>query len=63
MIQLLDHLPVTTIITVVVAIVGGVIAILHPDVLSFQDYAQSVGISGGGLGILGLARSAAGKGK
>jgi hypothetical protein len=60
--SVLDNLPVTTIITVVVTIVGGVIAVLHPETLSFSEYARDVGIAGGGLGVLGIARSQAGKG-
>jgi hypothetical protein len=62
MTALLDDLPVTTIITVIVALVGGVVAIANPTELSFLEYAGAVGISGGGLGVLGIARSAAGKG-
>lgn len=62
MTTLLDNLPVTTIITVIVALVGGVIAITNPTQLSFLEYAGAVGISGGGLGVLGIARSQAGKG-
>lgn len=62
MLDLLDSTPVTTILVLIVAIVGGVVAIIHPDVLSFQDYATAVGISAGGLGVLGIARSQAGKG-
>jgi hypothetical protein len=62
MIAILDKLPLASIVTVIVAIVGGVIAILNPDVLSFQAYATSVGVTGGGMGVLGLARANSGKG-
>jgi hypothetical protein len=60
--EVLDRLPVTTILTVLVAIVGGVIAVTNPDQLSFLEYAGAVGVSGGGLGVLGIARTQAGKG-
>jgi hypothetical protein len=62
MLNVLDNLPVATILALLVAIVGGVIAILHPDTLSFSGYCQDVGIAVGGLGVLGIARSQAGKG-
>ena len=62
MIEALDNLPVTSILVVIVAIVGGVIAILHPETLSFTGYAHDVGVSAAGLGVLGIARSQAGKG-
>lgn len=58
----LDSLPVATILTVLVAIVGGVIAVLHPETLSFSGYCQDVGIAAGGFGVLGIARSQSGKG-
>ncbi len=63
MIETLDNAPVTTLITVGIAVVGGVIAILHPETLSFSQYVKDVGIGSGGLGVLGLARSAVGKGQ
>lgn len=62
MIEALDNLPVTSILTVIVALVGGVIAVLHPETLSFSGYAKDLGIAAGGLGVLGVARSQAGKG-
>lgn len=56
----------TTILTVIIAGVGGVIAITNPETLGFQDYATTVGIgvgaSAGGLGFLGMARTQSGKG-
>jgi hypothetical protein len=63
MIAQLDKLPVTTILVVIVALVGGVIAILHPETLSFAGYAEKLGIAAGGLGVLGIARSDSGKGQ
>ena len=62
MTNLLDNLPVTTILTIIVAIVGGVVAVVHPEALSFSGYARDLGIAAGGLGVLGVARSQAGKG-
>lgn len=67
---MLDNIPLTSIlvllITIIVVGVGGAIAIIHPDLLSFSDYVKDVGIgvgsSSAGLGILGVARSQAGKG-
>lgn len=58
----LDKIPVTSILVVMIALVGGVVAILHPETLSFSGYARDVGIAAGGLGVLGIARSQAGKG-
>lgn len=56
----------TALLTVIIAGVGGVIAITHPETLSFQEYATTVGIgvgaSAGGLGVLGMARAQSGKG-
>lgn len=60
--EVLDHNPVATILALVVAIVGGVIAVLHPETLSFSDYCRDIGIAVGGIGILGIARSQGGKG-
>lgn len=62
MIQLLDSLPVASILAVIVAVVGGVVAITNPDALSFSGYCQDVGIAAGGLGVLGVARAQSGKG-
>ncbi len=58
----LDNVPVATIVTVLVAIVGAVIAIVHPETLSFTEYAKTLGYTGAGLGILGIARAQSGKG-
>jgi hypothetical protein len=68
--EVLDNNPVTTILTclttAIVVGVGGAIAILHPETLSFTEYVTDVGIGAGGsaagFGVLGIARSAAGKG-
>jgi len=70
MIDTLNNNPVTTILAVIVTTVivgvGGAIAIIHPETLSFSEYVQDVGIGVGGatagLGVLGIARSQAGKG-
>jgi hypothetical protein len=63
MFRFLDNTPLTSIITVIVTLVGGVIAFAHPsDIDVFLKYAAAVGASGGGLGVLGIARSQAGKG-
>lgn len=56
-------IPLTSIITVILAVVGGVIAIWHPEnIETFLKYSGGVGAAGGGLGVLGIARSALGKG-
>ena len=60
--SVLDTNPVTTILAVIVAIVGGVIAVLNPDVLSFSAYCRDLGIAAAGLGVLGIARAQSGKG-
>lgn len=60
--EALDATPVATVLTVPIAIVGGVIAIIHPETLSFSGYCKDVGVAAAGLGVLGIARSAAGKG-
>lgn len=62
MTSILDNTPVATILVVIVAIVGGVIAIWHPDTLSFSAYCRDLGIAAGGLGVLGVARAQSGKG-
>lgn len=60
--EILDGNPLASLLAVIVTIAGGVVAILNPDVLSFEDYARNVGIFIGGSGLLGIARSMAGKG-
>lgn len=63
MLTILDKLPVASILAVIVTVVGGVIAINDPTTLSFSGYCKDVGIAVGGLGVLGIARSQAGKGQ
>lgn len=58
----LDAIPLASIIAVIGAVVGGVIAIVNPDTLSFQDYCVAVGVLAGGSGVLGYARAQSGKG-
>jgi hypothetical protein len=68
--EVLDNNPVTTILTcittAIVVGVGGAIAITHPETLSYSQYVKDIGIGAGGasagFGILGIARSQAGKG-
>lgn len=68
--EVLDTNPVTTILacitTAIIVGVGGAIAIIHPETLSFSEYCRDVGIGVGGstlgFGVLGIARSQAGKG-
>lgn len=62
MVSLLDDLPVASIIAVIVVITGAVVCITNPDTLSFSDFLTKLGIFLGGLGVLGVARSAGGKG-
>jgi len=60
--DLLDNTPVASIIAIVVVITGAVICITNPDTLTFEAFLVKVGAFLAGTGILGLARSAAGKG-
>jgi hypothetical protein len=60
--SLFDNVPVATLITVLAALVGGVIAILHPETLSFSGYCKDIGVVGAGAGVLGIARAQSGKG-
>jgi hypothetical protein len=58
----LDNIPLASVLVVIVAVVGGVIAVVNPDVLSFSNYVRDLGIAAAGLGVLGYARTQAGKG-
>lgn len=60
--ELLNTNPLTSIIAVIVVIVGGVITVINPDTLTYQEYLFQTGIFLGGLGVWGLARSHGGKG-
>lgn len=62
LIAILDNAPVATILTVIGAVVGGVVVITHPETLNFSDYIKDLGILAGGSGLLGLARANSGKG-
>lgn len=67
---MLDNIPLTSILTclttAIIVGIGGVIAIVHPETLSFSAYVTDVGIGAGGsaagFGVLGIARSQVGKG-
>ena len=41
----------TTLVLVVVAIVGGIGSLINPDALSFSEYVQNVGIAAGLLSV------------
>lgn len=58
----LDNIPLASIITVLGALVGGVLVIVHPETLSFSEYLKDLGLLAGGSGLLGLARANSGKG-
>lgn len=60
--QLLNENPIMTILAVIVTITGAVICITNPETLSFEAFLTKVGVFIGGTGVLGLARSAGGKG-
>lgn len=56
-------LPLASLITLVAGVlVGGIIAIVNPDVLSYEDYMKSLGALAAGAGVLGLARNQSGRG-
>lgn len=42
---------VATIIVALIALVGAVVVIVHPETLSFEDYVKNVGIAAGLLAI------------
>lgn len=57
-------IPLTSIITVILTLVGGVIAIWHPENIdTFLRYSVAVGAGAGGVGVVGVARSMVGKGR
>jgi hypothetical protein len=58
--NLLDNLPLASLLTVA-AIVGGVIALIQGEV-SFEEFLISLGAFTGGAGLLGVARAQSGKG-
>lgn len=60
--SILDSTPLASIIAIVVVLTGAVICITNPGTLSFNEYLVRVGAFLAGTGILGLARSAGGKG-
>lgn len=60
---ILDDIPLASVAFVIVAIAGAIIAIIHPDTLSFSGYVRDIGIAAAGLGVLGIARAQSGKGK
>lgn len=50
----MDHLTtnaVATIIVALIALIGGIVVIVHPETLSFEDYVKNVGIAAGLLAI------------
>jgi hypothetical protein len=49
----LAALPVATILIVIFAIVGGVICLVHPETLSFDQYIKYMAV---GVGLLGIGR-------
>jgi len=60
--HLLDENPIASIAFVLAALIGGVVVIIQPETLTFSDYLKDMGAFGAGAGILGVARSLAGKG-
>lgn len=60
MTKLLNTLPVATLLVVagfiIVALVGGVVTIVHPESLSFDKYAALVTGLAGSAGLLGVGR-------
>lgn len=58
----LDRSRLASLLVVIVAVVGGVVVVVNPETLSFEDYLRNVGIFAGGVGVLGIARAQSGKG-
>ncbi len=44
-------LPWATLIVVLIALVGGLVVILHPETLSFAEYVRNVGVAAGLLAV------------
>ena len=60
--KFLDELPLASLLGIVAAVIGGVIVIVSPDTLSWDQYVKSLGFLLGGAGVLGIARAQSGKG-
>lgn len=58
----LEEVPWTSIFGVVAALVGAVIVIVHPQTLTYPAYLNKLALLLGGAGVLGIARTKAGKG-
>ena len=58
--KILDRLRLASLLTIIGAIVGGVLVI--DGELDFNEYLTSLGILAGGAGLLGVARTQAGHG-
>jgi hypothetical protein len=67
MLDRLDGLPVATLIqvtlTLLVALVGGVVTIVNPDALGFDEYVQLLVALSVGNGLLGVGRGLSNKSK
>lgn len=61
MIEILDRLPVATLLAVA-AVVGGLIALVTGEI-TYAELLEKLGFVLGGTGVLGIARTQAGKGK
>ena len=63
MLEKVLDLPIASLLVLLAGvIVGGIIAIVSPDVLSYEEYMKSLGALAAGAGVLGLARNQAGRG-
>ena len=60
--KILDLPAASLIVLIAGVVVGGIIAIVNPDVLSYEDYMKSLGALAAGAGVLGIARNQAGRG-
>ena len=58
--NILDNLPVATIVTLV-GIVGALIALINGSI-DFEQFMVSIGALSGGAGVVGIARAQSGKG-
>ena len=53
----------TVLVTLIVAVVGGIVVIVNPDALSFKDYVQTLTGLGVANGLLGIGRGIRANGK
>lgn len=60
--KFLNENPITSIIAVIVVVVGAVVTITNPETMSYDEYLVKTGAFLAGLGIVGVGRSLMNKG-